>query len=311
MKVIYGIGKVKKTIRDAVLAIGVFDGLHLGHQKLIKAAVRRARSIQGPAIVMTFFPHPVQVLQPRNYLPFIVSLPHRLKLIEDLGADLCLVVRFTKRFSRLTAQRFIDRYLLGPVRPREIFVGSDFRFGRDRQGTADFFRTIGRRHDFKVHTVAPVRFAGQKIGSSRIRQLISDGKMPLAGRLLGRPVSVMGKVIRGDGRGKTLGYPTANIVPENDVVLPVGVYAVLVVIGPRCYAGMANVGRRPSFKKRQSRLGIEVHIFRFARNVYNRCVMIEFVEKIRDEKKFRSRESMIAQLKRDERKSRTILQARR
>jgi len=309
MKVIYGIGKVDKTFKEAVLAIGVFDGLHIGHQKLIKAAVRRARKIGTPAIVMTFSPHPVQVLHPDSYLPFIVSLPHRLKLIEQLNVEACIVVRFTKQFSRLTAEQFIKKYLVERIRPQEIFVGGDFCFGQRREGTALYFKNAGRKYGFKVNAVSPVKVGGKKVGSSHIRRLITQGKLDVAKRFLGRNVSVIGKVVKGDGRGEILGFPTANICPENEMILPFGVYAVRVMVDNKNFIGMANVGRRPSFRKNKSRMNIEAHIFDFKKSLYGKEIMIEFIKKIRNERAFDLPRAMTAQLARDEIKSRAILKA--
>jgi len=309
MKVIYGIGKVKKTFKNTVLAIGVFDGLHAGHQKLIKAAVRKAKSLGGPAIVMTFSPHPVQILKPDKYLPFVISLPHRLKLIEQLDVAACVVVRFTKRFSQLAAQEFVKSYLVEPIKPKEIFVGNDFRFGKNRSGTIEYFKEAGRKYGFKVNTVFPVKGGRKKIGSSRIRSLITDGKLYAAKHFLGRNFSIMGKVVRGDRRGKGLGFPTANIYPENSVIPPIGVYATYVVIDHKRFKGMANVGRRPSFKRANNSINVEVHIFDFQQTLYGKEITVEFVKKIRNEKVFDLSEKLIAQLKRDEFKSRAILKA--
>lgn len=307
MKVIYGIGKVKKVFKSTVLAIGVFDGLHIGHQRLIKEAVKKARSLGGPAIVMTFSPHPVQVLNPERYLPFVISLPHRLKLIERLNVVACVVVHFTKRFSQLSAQEFIKRYLVDRIHPTEIFVGNDFRFGKDRSGTLAYFKEAGCKYGFKVNTVLPVKGGRKKIGSSRIRRLITNGKLYAAKNFLGRDVSIMGKVVRGDQRGKGLGFPTANIHPQNSVVPPIGVYAAYVVVDDKRFQGMANVGLRPTFKKGNSNINVEVHLFDFQKTLYGREITVEFIKKIRNERVFIFKEKLIAQLKRDEIKSRAIL----
>jgi len=307
MRVIYGIGKVKKIFQNAVLAIGVFDGVHIGHQKLIRMAVERAKAIKGEAVVMTFSPHPVQILHPQNYLPYVVSLSHRLKLIEHLDVAACVVVRFTKKFSQLSPQQFVKRYLMDSIQPKEVFVGDDFRFGQNRQGTLELFEAAGRQYGFKVNAISSVQGGDKKIGSSRIRQLILNGKLRLAARFLGRDVSVMGKVVRGDGRGKLLGYPTANIRPDNEVIPPVGVYAVRVLIDDKKMKGMANVGHCPSFKKEVEAVNIETHIFDFSESLYDKDIIIEFIKKIRSEKKFSSENKFIAQLKRDEIKSRLIL----
>jgi riboflavin kinase/FMN adenylyltransferase len=289
------------------LAIGVFDGLHVGHQKLIKAAVKRAKVLGGQVIVMTFFPHPVQVLKPDRYLPFVVSLSYRLKLIECLGAVMCIVVHFTKRFSRLSPRQFVKRYLVDHIRPKEIFVGNDFRFGKDRKGTVEFFKEAGNKYGFHVHFVNPVNSGNKKVGSSHIRKLITEGQLNAAKHYLGRHVSVMGKVRRGSRRGKALGFPTANINPKNVVIPPIGVYAVHVLIGEKKYNGMANVGRRPSFNRNGDNINVEAHIFDFQKELYDSEIIIQFVKKIRNEQVFSSKEQLIAQLRRDQIKTKSIL----
>jgi len=309
MKVIYGTGKTRKYFKNPVVTIGVFDGLHMGHQKLIRAAVRKAKRINGTAIVMTFAPHPVQVLHPNKYLPFIVSLAQRVELFERLGVHACIVIRFTKRFSRLTASQFVKKYLADYLRPKAVFVGEDFQFGKDRQGTLDYFKKEGARYGMEVHTVSSVKVGKRKIGSSRIRRLITEGRLSAIKRHLGRDLSIAGKVMKGDGRGRTLGFPTANISPENEIILPTGVYAVHVLIGGKHSKGMANIGHRPSFKKNNSDINIETHIFDFSKNIYGKEITVEFIKKIRNEKMFQSAARMIAQLKCDEVRSRAILKS--
>lgn len=306
MNVIYAIGKVKEKSKSAVLAIGVFDGVHRGHQALIQGAVRRAQQIGGVPLVMTFWPHPVHVLHPESDLPYIVSLQHRLKLIEELGAKACVVVHFTRRFARLSPEQFIRRYIAARIHPKEIYVGDDFRFGQDREGTLEYFEQAGVKYGFKVRAVDAVKAGKKKIGSSIIRQLIGEGKLVPAAKLLGRGVSVMGKVVHGDGRGKKFGFPTANILIQNGVIPPLGVYAVMVRIGKKIFNGMANIGRRPSFKK-NDRVHLETHIFNFHRSLYNKEIVVEFVQKIREEKKFNSRAQFIAQLRDDRARAQRIL----
>ncbi len=306
MNVIYAIGKVKKKFKNAVVAIGVFDGVHRGHQALIQGAVRRARQIGGEPLVMTFWPHPVHVLRPELGLPYIISLQHRLKLIEEFGAKACIVIHFTRRFARLSPEQFIQRYIVAHVSPKEIYVGNDFRFGQGREGTLEYFEQVGAKYGFKVRAVDAVKTGKKKIGSSIIRQLIGEGRLAQAARLLGRAVSVMGKVVHGDGRGKTLGFPTANIFIQNGVIPPLGVYAVRVRFGKKIFNGMANIGRRPSFKKNDS-VHLETHIFDFHRSLYNKEIIVEFVQRIREEKKFGSNTQFITQLRNDRARARRVL----
>jgi len=302
MKVIYGIGKVKKTFHKVALAIGVFDGMHLGHQKLITTAVKQARALKGKAVVMTFSPHPVHVLYPQISLPYIISLSYRIKLMESLGVAVCIVVHFTKRFSHMTPQKFMERYLVEKIQPNEIFIGDDFRFGKNREGTLEFFKKEGKKYGFKVKSVDSVKGGKNKIGSSRIRELIVKGKLSQARKLLGRNVSVMGKVVKGDQRGKQLGFPTANLFLEHQIIVPMGVYAVNVRFNNKLFHGMANVGCRPSFKSTNNGVIVEVHIFRFNKNLYGMEIVVEFLKKIRTEKIFNSKEKLKQQLKADEKK---------
>ena len=299
MKTVYGIGQTDKKYRQAVMAIGVFDGVHIGHQKLIAMTVAKARRRGGEAIVMTFDPHPVKVLKPDCYMPYIVSLEHRLQLIAGLGVDVCVVVHFTRRFAGLSAEKFVCRYIIDRIGPEEIVVGEEFCFGSDRSGGVTMLKEMGAAHGFRVSPVRPVADNQEKIGSTAIRKLIAAGELKLAKKYLGRDVSLMGTVIRGDGRGRTLGYPTANISLNDEVLPPLGVYAARIVIKGRRYDAMVNIGHRPSFKKESSPISLEVHIFRFRRAIYGETVLVEFVRRIRNEKMFLSKIDLIKQLRED------------
>jgi len=306
MKVIYGIGKVKRNLKNPILAVGVFDGLHLGHRYLIERAVGKAKLVEGTSVVMTFFPHPTHVLKPSICLPFLVSLRHRLKLIEELGVDVCLVVSFTEKFSNLKAVQFIEEYIINSIKPKEIFIGRNFRFGHFRQGDVRLLKDFGDIYGFKVNAISPKKSSGDIISSTRIRKLIVAGKITLARRLLGRPVSIFGQVKKGDGRGKILGFPTANINPLRQVIPPCGVYMAEVVIDDKTYRGMANIGRRPSFHKGKAAINVEVHIFKFKKNIYRKEIEIKFLKKIRPEKEFASKENLVRQLKTDEEKIKSL-----
>lgn len=309
MKVIYNIGAIKRKLKNAVLAIGVFDGIHIGHQKLIKSAVKKAKAVNGQAIVLTFFPHPVEVLQPKKFMPHITSLSYRLKLIEELDVAMCVVVKFTKKFSAISPRAFIERYIVNALEPKEVMIGEDFRFGKNREGTLEYLKEEGTKHGFKVNVISSVKGAGKKIGSSQIRHLISDGKLEDVKKYLGRNVSILGKVVRGNALGKKLGFPTANINPDKEIMPPCGVYAVRILVGKKTYNGMANIGHRPSIKRKKNPINIEVHLFDFKRDLYGKKIIVEFVKRLRDEKKFTSLKNLQAQIVRDEKKARQILSA--
>jgi len=302
MRIFFSLAALKKKVKNPVVAIGVFDGLHCGHRKLIDKAKKRAKAIKGQVIIMTFFPHPVHVLRPEIYAPLIVSLSHRLRLMEQLGVELCLIVRFTKKFAQLQADAFIDRYLVKGIGAKEVVVGDDFRFGKDRKGGLENFRKAKQQNKFDYHIVSTSHKRKGKVGSSQIRSLIADGQLAKTKKLLGRPVSVLGQVVHGDSRGETLGYPTANISPNNEVIPPSGVYIVNVFYKNKCYRGLANVGRRPSFK-RINKVNIEIHIFKFRKNLYGKEILVQFLRKIRDEKTFQSKDELVRQIQKDEKKA--------
>ncbi len=305
MKVIYGIGQTKKIFTRPVLAIGVFDGVHLGHQYLIKQAVQKAKALNGTSIVMTFFPHPSHILRPEDELRLLTSLDQRLKFISQMNVDFCYVIPFTRRFSGISAEDFLERYIVKAICPREVFVGRNFKFGKNRKGHTDFLKEEGQGHGFKVNVVPPQQLNGV-ISSTRIRKLILQGKVEKASRLLGRKVFVSGRVIHGDGRGKCLGFPTANLKISSDSILPPGVYLVEIPDGKKFLYGMANIGQRPSFGKLK-KARVEVHIFNFSKNIYGKNIEIRFIRKLRNEQKFHSKERLIHQLHNDQSKALRLL----
>ncbi|HSV44095.1 MAG TPA: bifunctional riboflavin kinase/FAD synthetase [Candidatus Bathyarchaeia archaeon] len=304
MKIIRGISRFRRPYPKSVLAIGVFDGLHHGHRALIARTVARAKKIKGTSVVMTFDPHPMNVLHPQKKLPLIASLDYRLKLLQDMGVDVCLVARFTKRFAQMDPVRFIEHYMVRRMNAVEVVVGKDFRFGFRRRGDNDLLKRAGERYGFVVHAVSLLKSGDrQKVSSTHIRKLISDGDIYHAGQLLDRPVSIMGRVVVGDRRGRQLGYPTANLDSSVTGFAPRGVFCVRVYIGSKVYTGMANVGSRPSFKKEKS-VSIEVHLFDVDENFYGKMMRVEFLKKIRRERIFVSRQAFIDQLHHDERLAR-------
>ncbi|MDP2939387.1 MAG: bifunctional riboflavin kinase/FAD synthetase [Candidatus Omnitrophota bacterium] len=299
MQVIYDISKIKQ-FKKAVLAIGVFDGLHLGHQLVIKKTVEEAKKINGKTIVLTFFPHPNHVLKPAKYLPFLVSLKHRLKLIEKLGVDVCILVNFTENFSNLSARNFVERFLVKKIKPRKIFVGADFTFGKDKNGNVDLLRKLGDFYGFKTKEIPRLKISGEVISSTLIRGLIKDGNLNKASLFLGRPVSILGKVMKGKGIGRVLGFPTANITNSHEVMPSTGVYAVRVAFNKRKFLGMAYIAGPRLYKNLKPFL--EVHVFNFKKNLYGKEIEVEFYKKIRKEKRFKHQNALRKEIGNDAKK---------
>jgi len=290
------------NIKKPVVAIGVFDGIHLGHQALIKKAVRRAKAIKGTAVVVTFFPHPVQVLNKNVDVSLLVSLKHRLQLIEDLGVSVCVVIRFTRKFSLLEPKEFVEKCLVESVRPVEIFVGDDFHFGRSGLGNGRILKQSANVFGIRTTIVRSVELNEKRISSSLLRKLIAKGKLGDAEKFLGQKVSTLGKVVHGDHRGKRIGTPTANINPGKEILPPRGVYAVRVRLGSQLFDAVANIGQRPSFK-RDNKINLEVHIFDFCKNIYGKEIEVLFLKKIRNEQGFKTTKFLIEQIEKDKQKA--------
>lgn len=299
MRVIYGAGRVKPALKNTVAAIGIFDGVHKGHQLLIRRMVASARRKKSKSLVITFHPHPVEVLHHKK-VSYLVSLPQRLELIKNLGVDIAVVIKFTERFSRLHPEEFVKKYLADRLGVKKVFVGDDFRFGQNRSGDVGSFEQMGKKFGFLVKHMRPLKKITDKISSSSLRELISNGSLQDAASMLGRNISVSGKVIHGSARGKKLGYPTANIKIDSGILPPQGVYAVRVMLNKRVFQGMVNIGSRPSFADQNPGVHFEVHILNFRKNIYGHSIKVEFLKKIREEQKFSSLDALISQIRSDE-----------
>ena len=308
MELIKGLKALKRQAKGSIVTVGVFDGLHIGHRTIIRKVVTAARKAKLASVVVTFDPHPAKILKSAQKAPSLISLKHRIRLIEELGIDILLVVKFTAPFSRLTPEKFVKNILVDKFRMKEIYTGENFYFGKGAAAGIEMLRGTSRRYGFKVTTVNPIRALGHIVSSSLIRQLILQGSLGEAARLLSRPVSVFGTVVKGSGVARGLGCPTANINPHHEVVPPRGVYAVKERVGKRELRGILNIGFRPTFYgSRDEEPTIEVHIFDFKGNLYNKDIEVCFVKKIRDERKFESAAALIEQIKRDMKAAQRIL----
>lgn len=295
----------KKSHRPLVLALGNFDGIHLGHQELLNYVVSQAKRVQGRAAVFTFREHPQAVLHPLHAPESLQSLDQRLELFRRQGIEVCFLQHFDRRFAALSADDFVKKILVKQLAIREICLGYNARFGRGREGDADLLRDLGKSYGFEVFQAKPVVWRGTPISSTAVREAIRAGKVDLAQSLLGRSWSLVGKVIRGAARGKKLGFPTANIELNGYVRPAFGVYAVTAreILKTQKKAGnllkgVANFGLRPTFGGMEKPV-LETHLFDFNKNIYGKKMEICFVRQLRKEKKFNSLDSLKKQIQKD------------
>jgi riboflavin kinase/FMN adenylyltransferase len=300
----------KRAFRNAVVTLGNFDGVHLGHQKIFRQMIQTAREIRGQSVVYTFEPHPLKVLYPHQSIPLITSYEERAALVAALGVDVLVSAPFDRQFARQGARAFVEEVLHRGLGARHVMVGYDYAFGKGREGNTDFLKEMGRLLGFEVTVIPPVMLDGQVVSSSRIRGSVREGDVSLANAMLGREFSVAGTVREGHRRGKGLGFPTANLAVDSELCPKPGVYAVRVFLPDGCapLGGMANLGTNPTFA--DGVLSFEVHIFDFEGDLYGQRLGVSFVDRLRDEKKFPSAAVLVEQLRRDEEASRALLRKR-
>jgi len=289
MKIIYGVNKIGKFKRP-VVALGVFDGVHLGHRRILKAAVEKARRIKGTSVVVTFWPDPHKESS-------LYSLEHRLRLIGELGLDVSVVINFNKAFSRLSPQDFVKDILVKRLGVHYVYTGSNYRFGKHASGDFRLLDKLSGTCHFKAKAFNIIKKDRQPVSSTYIRKLILKGELNSAERLLSKPVSILGTVVKGDSLAARLGFPTANINPHHEILPPSGIYAVKVILDNKEYNGICYIGTRPTLGKREKR--VEAHIFNFKKDIYGKYIEIQFVKKIRKDKKFATKEALALQIKKD------------
>ena len=281
---------MKKISYPTAVTIGIFDGVHKGHQAILKRLLGEAKKAALKSVVMTFDPHPAKVLNPAEKIPFLISLEHRIKLIKEMGVDACFIVEFTKEFSSLSPEDFIKKVLIDKLGLKVLVVGENFLFGAKEKGNLRLLKSLGKKYDFKVREVRPLRIGGDFISSTRIRRAVERGDLRLASMMLGRPVTILGTVVEGKRIGRKIGFPTANIDPHHESIPPSGVYSVDVILEEKFYHGILNISTRGI---------IEVYIFNFNRDIYGRDIEVIFKRKIRDEKRFKSLEALKQQIQLD------------
>jgi len=306
MDILNGIDEIQPRHRGAVVTIGNFDGVHLGHQKIIRAVLAAARRLGARSMAVTFEPHPMKVLRPEKDVRVLTPPQEKARLMRHYGLDSVLFILFDRDFANMQAEDFIEDILVGRLGARMVIVGHNYAFGKGKRGTTELLRSKGRRHGFGVKVVRHAAIEGNVVSSSRIRSLLGWGRVCEAATYLGRPYMIDGTVIRGAGRGaKILGTPTANISTPNELVPKSGVYAVRVGLGARALDGVANIGTNPTFGN--SEPSYEVHIFDFSRDIRGERLKIFFIERLRDEVRFPDADALHAQIEADIARAREVL----
>jgi len=297
MKVVYRPEDISAEHPAPVITIGNFDGVHLGHQKLIKDLVVRADAIGGTPIVYTFDPHPLQVLAPNNAPLQIQTLDQKLAVIESLGIPLAVLIPFNMELAQISARDFAEKILWERLRPREIYVGPNFAFGNRRQGSFNLLKEIGEEKGFLTGKIHQVQFRGNRVSSTAVRQALISGHVGLARRLLARPFALVGTVSHGTGIGVRFNFPTANLETPNELIPRRGVYVTLTTIDGRRHRGVTNIGYRPTVNKNEdAALSIETHLLDFSRDIYGREITLEFLIRLRDERRFSGEQELIRQI---------------
>ena len=288
-----------------VLALGNFDGVHRGHRKILDRVQRVANERGATSVVMTFDPHPPRVVRPDKAPALLMTKAQKLEAIADAGVQGAAIVRFTPELSHWDPETFVRAVLVDWLHVSEVWVGANFLFGHDRAGNFSLLRALGGRYGFKAEKIDPVRYKDFVVSSTRIRRLVGEGRVDEAGALLGHQYGLDGTVVLGDQRGRTIGFPTANLCTENELVPPHGVYATTTRIGEIVHPSVTNIGTRPTVDN-AGRTTIETHIFNLDRDLYGASVRVGFVQRLRDERAFESLELLRAQIDADCQRARVL-----
>jgi riboflavin kinase/FMN adenylyltransferase len=281
-----------------VLALGNFDGVHRGHRKILDRVRRGASERGASAIVMTFDPHPPRVVRPDKAPPLLMTSAQKLEAIAQTGVQGAAIVRFTLELSHWDPETFVRHVLVDWLKVVEVWVGANFLFGHDRTGNFSLLRTLGLRYGFRAEKIDPVRYKDFVVSSTRIRRLVSEGRVDEAGALLGHQYFIDARVVPGDGRGRTIGFPTANLCTENELLPPHGVYATTTTMGGVVRPSVTNVGTRPTVDT-SGRTVVETHIFNLNEDLYNTTIRVGFVQRLRDERVFDTLDALTSQIAAD------------
>ncbi len=306
MEIIRGLEALNKSYPNTVLTIGNFDGVHLGHQKIIFEVLKRSEEIKGTSMAVTFEPHPMKVLAPEREIRILTTLEEKAKLIEEMGVNVLLCINFNKEFANLLTDDFIEDVLVKKINAKEIIVGTNYAFGKNKKGTVELLKRRGKKYGFRVKAVSNVRVYGNIVSSSSIRSLLLKGAVYDTSTFLGRAYSIEGSVIKGKGRGKSLlNIPTANITTPLEIAPKEGVYAIRVGFNNCIYEGVANIGKNPTFGNID--VSYEVHLFNFSGDLLGEDIRIFFIDRLRGEQLFPDILSLEKQIRNDIERAREIL----
>lgn len=307
MKIFYGTDNLPE-FKKAVLTIGTFDGVHHGHKKILQSVVRESLTIGGTSVLITFNPHPRKLLFPGESLKLLSTLDERLDLVREAGIDVAVVVPFTHEFAGLSAQNYIEEFLIKIFNPALIIIGYDHHFGHDRTGDISMLRSYSGKYAFEVKEISAQLISEAAVSSTQIRKALIDGSVEQARQMLDEAYSITGRVVKGAQRGRTIGYPTANIeLPDMDKLVPKqGVYAVKVLVGNQLFLGMLNIGINPTVTN-EAVQKIEVNIFDFSQDIYEQQIVVSFIKRLRDEIKFDNLDALKDQLVEDKKQAKLAL----
>ena len=301
MRVIHDLNELREPISASVVTIGNFDGVHLAHQELLRKVVESAHAAGAISAAITFHPHPSKILAPERAPKLLTSLPQKTRLIEKLGIDLLFVLPFTNELSRLTPAEFVRDILGGQLRPHSVYVGPNFRFGHRQSGDVKLLAELGRQHGFGVKVLPMLEIRGQRVSSSRVRELLATGRVTAAGRILGRPYSSVGAIVPGLGVGKKQTVPTLNLGPVEEQLPGTGVYITRTRLGGVLHESVTNVGYKPTFGKHQ--LTVESFLLNFAGEISETEMEVEYLYRLRDEMKFPDPVTLKTQIQKDARRA--------
>ena len=306
MEILRSIPELERLRGSLFLAIGVFDGVHRGHQAVISTSADHAATSNGTPVVVTFDPHPEKVLRPQAAPHLLSATQHKIALIRALGVEHLLIITFDKQFAATEPEDFVQKLVIHSKPLREICVGHEWSFGKNRRGNLDLLKKLGAKFNFDVVGIPPVKINGAVVSSTAIRQAIEKGDLAKAAEMLGREYTILGTVTRGDNLGKKIGFPTANLSAHSEQFPPNGVYAAEARIDGELYRGVINLGIRPTVSSGKSERVLEIHLFDFNRDIYGHEVEVRFLKFLRSEKKFQDLDTLVQQIRQDVEQARQL-----